>query len=149
VRKGQTDDSMFEFHGWATIRESARDTDAGRLSAIIERINRRISEYSWHSGVLGLHVINGAYQLVTTGFTNHRDTRAAEITALYSEIAQIAPGSYGLLYMRNDEDPDPLRRNGFEVWVLARGALDVQSDGLLSPFVPTVEDPPPGLDRVR
>ena len=62
---------------------------------------------------------------------------------LFQYIAKIAPGSYGLLYIRDDEDH--LRGNDYEncfrVWRLCRGTLIELDDPFLSPAIPVVEDP--------
>ncbi len=81
-----------------------------------------------------LHVLSVA------GHRNHRCETALD---LFRWLAINGPGSYGLLYVRDDED---FRRGGdfgneFRVWRLARGVLEEQDDPFLSPPIPTVEDP--------
>ena len=62
------------------------------------------------------------------------------LTALAKQID--LTGSYGLLYVLDDEDyQDGDYQNEFRVWRLVRGALEERSDPFLSPFIPTVEDP--------
>lgn len=70
---------------------------------------------------------------------NHKSFEAGEIIELFQFIADQAPGSYGLLYTRDDEDIEGYD-NEFKVYVLARGTLRRQEDVWLSPFVPVVED---------
>lgn len=50
------------------------------------------------------------------------------------------PGSWGLLYERDDETTLPPGPNAFRVTVLARGELSVRSDPFLSPCIPVIED---------
>ena len=81
--------------------------------------------------MLSLNAANGSYYLHIGGFTNRKGAEAAEIEALYQLIGEIAPGSYGLLYTRDDENLEGYD-NEFRVKVLARGQLKEQSDPFLS-----------------
>ena len=131
---------MFEFHGWATIRESPSEVDTARLHTIIEELHEVRSCFGWQHAVLDLRSVNGEYQLSSSGLTNHRATEAGELHEFFNRVAQVAPGSYGLLFVRDDEDPNG-SSNQFRVWVLARGKFIEREDVYLSPFVPTAEDP--------
>jgi len=130
---------MYEFHGWATIHETTVEADAGNLEFIIKNIQNFISELNWSSGLLKLYPANGIYHLSVGGFLNRKTSEAEEIIKLYQFIADQAPGSYGLLYTRDDEDIDGYD-NEFRVFVLARGSIQQKEDAFLSPFVPVVED---------
>lgn len=130
---------MYEFHGWAAIQENPAEADAGQLDMIIQKIQLKITEFAWGSGLLSLNAANGSYYLHIGGFTNRKGAEAAEIEALYQLIGEIAPGSYGLLYTRDDENLEGYD-NEFRVKVLARGQLKEQSDPFLSPCVPVIED---------
>jgi hypothetical protein len=85
-----------------------------------------------------LRVLNGQAQLWVSGFKNHTTPLAQNMLGLFTHIGDVAPGSYGLLYMLDDEDPE--HENRFSVYVLARSTLSEQTDPFLSPFVPLVED---------
>jgi Immunity protein 7 len=89
--------------------------------------------------VIGLRILNGEAQLWAAGFKNHAAPLAQDILDLFVYISGVAPGSYGLLYTLDDEDP--AHENAFRVFVLARGTLTERADPFLSPFVPCVEDP--------
>ncbi|GAB6931194.1 Imm7 family immunity protein [Paenibacillus sp. JCM 10914] len=130
---------MYEFHGWATIQESPAEVDAGQLDTIIQKIQLKITEFNWGSGLLSLNAVNGSYYLHVGAFTNRKGAEADEIASLYQLIARIAPGSYGLLYTRDDENAQGLD-NEFRVMVLARGQLTEQPDPFLSPCIPVIED---------
>lgn len=130
---------MYEFHGWATIHETTVEADAGNLELIVENIQNFISELNWSSGLLKVYPANGSYHLSVGGFLNRKTSEAEEIIMLYQFIANHAPGSYGLLYTKDDEDIEGYD-NEFIVYVLARGNIQQKEDALLSPFVPVVED---------
>ena len=53
-------------------------------------------------------------------------------------LGKIAEGSYGLLYIWNDEDSR--NYNSFIVHRLARGKVQILQDAMLSPVVPILED---------
>lgn len=50
----------------------------------------------------------------------------------------MAEGSYGLIYLYDDEAAG--RENQFQVFSLSRGSVKEFSDFYLSPIVPTIED---------
>lgn len=130
---------MYEFHGWATIRETFEEEDAGNLELVFKNIQNFILELGWSAGLLKVYPANGTHHLAVGGFLNHKSFEAGEIIELFQFIADQAPGSYGLLYTRDDEDIEGYD-NEFKVYVLARGTLRRQEDVWLSPFVPVVED---------
>ncbi|WTW93298.1 immunity 7 family protein [Streptomycetaceae bacterium NBC_01309] len=130
---------MFEYHGWINVQvdAGADDADDGddRLRSVAEGIRERIrvvdSPY-----LLDLRWMNGELFVHFGGFPNHRD---AEILAFFGEVGARAPGSYGLLHVRDDEDPG--HENEFRVIRMVRGQLTRHTDSLLSPCIPVLEDP--------
>ena len=58
---------------------------------------------------------------------------------MLKSIGKYAPGSYGILYVHNDEDIEGLS-NEFQVWRLVRGNLEKQKDYYLSPCVPVIKN---------
>ena len=131
---------MYEFHGWATIRETPSLADEENMDKVIDSVNSFIKNLNWTSGgVLDVRQINGEYHLSVSGFTNHKGKDAEDVLSLYQFLAQKAPGSYGILFVRDDEDRSG-NDNKFQVLVLARGSLKEREDPFLSPYVPIVED---------
>lgn len=130
---------MYEFHGWACIRETPNVVDEERLDKIIDSIKLFIKNLNWTTGILDIQAVNGEYHLSVSGLTNHKGKDAKDVLTLYRFIAQKAPGSYGLLYTRDDEDQSG-NDNRFQVLVLVRGSLVEREDPFLSPFVTVVED---------
>ena len=125
---------MFEFHGWAVVigagMESGLGLDPVLNAALTEARNGfSIAEVAMPG--------NGMRVVYVHGLRNH--ARPA-ILHLFEAIARTAPGSYGLLYVRDQED----RRgagydDSFRVWRLAHGQLTEEADPFLSPCVPTIE----------
>ena len=81
---------------------------------------------------------NGDLHLWVAGFRNHRDDVVFEIL---NRVASIAPGSYGILHVHDDEDTsDP---NAWARWVLVRGRVRRELETALSPHIGAVEDQDP------
>ncbi|MCX5199434.1 immunity 7 family protein [Streptomyces sp. NBC_00249] len=128
---------MFEYHGWITIRESATDDDdPTRLTEIVESLRHYIDGIA-SPYLLDLRWMNGEPFIHIGGFSNHRTS--PEILDLFSRVGTTAPGSYGLLHLRDDEDP--AHENEVRVLRLARGTVTQHTELLLSPCIPTLEDP--------
>ncbi len=89
--------------------------------------------------IVQLQRYNGCDSLMIAGQHNHRGDYVID---LFRWMAANAPGSYGLLYIRDDEDS---HRGGdftnvFRVWRLCRGTITEMDDPFLSPAISTVED---------
>lgn len=126
---------MVEFHGWATVRSR----DCGPLSLEdMEALTRMLPLGNMGSGVLDCRAINGEFFLWCAGMPNHRGSEFDAVERLFRQLATAYPGSYGMLYFRDDEDPRSA--NQFRVLRLLRGLLLEVADTLLSPCVPTIED---------
>ena len=85
-----------------------------------------------------IKVKNGEYYLEHTLFTNHFSQEVRETLELFYKISEIAPGSYGLLYIHNDEDKK--NYNSFCVYKAAKGKVTKLEDVYLSPYIPIVEE---------
>ncbi|MEI5519937.1 Imm7 family immunity protein [Streptomyces brasiliscabiei] len=131
---------MFEYHGWITICDGATDDeDDSRLAEIVESLRHRVQEIA-SPYLLDLRWMNGEPFLHMGGFSNHRTS--PEILELFCHVGTIAPGSYGLLHLRDDEDS--AHDNEVRVLRLARGSVTEHTEPLLSPSVPTLEEPSVG-----
>ncbi|WP_273322136.1 Imm7 family immunity protein [Vallitalea guaymasensis] len=130
---------MYEFHGWAVIRETPKVIDEENINDIAKMIEEYIHNLNWESGILKIFAVNGEYQFIVSGVSNHKTQESEELLGVYKYIAKIAPGSYGLLYVKDDEDTKGLD-NEFIVYTLVRGNLSIQKDTFISPFIPIVED---------
>ena len=132
--------SMFQAHGWAVVTSETYETDdkadAELLAAFTEQVGFvRTTNIKIHLDV-GLN--GDLHVLSVAGHGNHR---CELVIDLFRWLAANSSGSYGLLYVLDDED---FQRgdftNEFRVWRLARGVLTEQADPFLTPFIPMVED---------
>ncbi|MEV7520125.1 Imm7 family immunity protein [Streptomyces sp. NPDC091371] len=129
---------MFEYHGWITIRESPGDDDEARLAAIVEELGQRVEQLAPRY-LLDLRWMNGTPSVHLGGHTNHSHS-ASDVLDFFAHVGAVAPGSYGLLHIRDDED-ERGHENDFRVIRLARGQVSDHIEPLLSPCIPALEDP--------
>ncbi|MFO0954657.1 MAG: Imm7 family immunity protein [Isosphaeraceae bacterium] len=131
---------MFEFHGWATLACQIDGSSEWRLDQEAARVVQKRLD----SGVDDLRCAGVSYGNCITsvwyhGQYNHRRSGPLDFLRF---LGQHAPGSYGLLYLRETEEGDTFEEmNRFEVWRLARGELQQFDDPFLSPCIPTIEGP--------
>lgn len=83
--------------------------------------------------------MNGAAMLSCNGLTNHWSSDIEDVLALYNYLAKSTVGSYGVLYIHNDEG-DEEEHNNFIVFYLAKGELKKAKDSFLSPCNPVIEE---------
>ena len=82
--------------------------------------------------------------LVLHLFANHRSPDVEAVIEFFEEIGKKAPGSYGILYVWDDEVLN--FDDEFQVGKLVRGNFEFVKDHYLSPRIPTLEDPRPRLE---
>jgi hypothetical protein len=130
---------MIVFSGWTMIRESYSESgsDEKLLDDIIKKIRKRIGELMGTNECYDLRPLNGLYHLTIKAQHNHRDE---QIIDFFKWIAEISVGSFGLLYVLDDEDIKRNNDNKFKVWRMKKGQVDELDDPFLSPFNPTIED---------
>ena len=75
---------------------------------------------------------NGEWHVWLAGCHNHH---SPNIVDLFRTIAHTAPGSYGILYIYDDESSE-----NWDRWVMRRGTVQESRDEDLSPHVGLVED---------
>ncbi len=128
---------MIELHGWVTIRETYKvifeeDND----NIFIDKIKKEIENLSWFKPQI--KALNGEWFLEFTIFANRKNPETEEVFQLYNRIGELAEGSYGLIYLYDDEAEG--KENQFQVFSLSKGNIKEFSDSYLSPVIPTIED---------
>lgn len=128
---------MIELHGWVTIRETYKVTfEEDNEDIVIDQIRKEIENLSWFKPQI--KVLNGAWFLEFTIFANRQNPQTDEVFKLYNRIGELAEGSFGLIYLHDDEADG--KENQFQVFSLSRGSIKEFSDSYLSPIIPTIED---------
>jgi immunity protein 7 of polymorphic toxin system len=133
---------MFEFHGWATLRDSAAALDDDPLvtDAMVDQVRALLGEVAEAAGFTGglaeVRMVNGDWHVVLHGLRNHRQDWWVDV---YARIAAAAPGAYGLLHVHDDEAEDDSR---WVCWTMLRGRIEESTEERLTPHVGRVEDFP-------
>ena len=140
---------MFEYHGWIKIRASAAYPEDGafdeELSNEAEAEIRSLVEDLSGYALMRQDYFNVAQYIHMAGHPNHRGAHGRLIIDLFTQVGQIAPGSYGLLYVYDDEDQDGWN-NEYQVFRMVRGQVTRERDPFLSPVVGYLEDVDPLVD---
>ncbi|MBD5452840.1 MAG: hypothetical protein HDR30_00740 [Lachnospiraceae bacterium] len=130
---------MIELHGWVTIRETYKVTfEEDNDNIFIEKIKQEIENLSWFKPQI--KALNGEWFLEFTLFANRKNPETEEVFQLYNRIGELAEGSYGLIYLYDDEAKG--KGNQFQVFSLSKGSIKEFSDSYLSPVIPTIEEFP-------
>ncbi len=132
---------MFEYHAWATLRDAANPDDdaiAEASAATVSAIRLLLADPSVDNDFQSTDIryVNGQWHVWLAGHRNHRNS---DVLDAWRAIGIEAPGSYGLLYVHDDEAPE--QHNEWVAWSMARGCVTVAPDPFLSPYVPVLEDP--------
>jgi hypothetical protein len=131
---------MIEFNGWAIIRESFQEENDNDelLNLIVKQIRQKIStELDNRNEIYSLNCLNGTYHLSIMVNHNHRTEHVIDF---FKWIAEISKGSYGILYVQDDEDIEKGNENKFKVWSMKKGKVTELNDIYLSPIKPEVEE---------
>jgi len=131
---------MHEFHAWIGLSESTDESDLGGLQDAVRELQELAADSEWHDAVFEVRNLNGQYFVTAEGMVNRRREEGERLDLFLAVIARKLPGSWGLIYERDDEMPDPPGPNAFRVRVLARGRIVERPDPFLSPCNPVIED---------
>lgn len=129
---------MIELHGWLSISETYENEDLFSI-AELESISQKVKDVVLKNGYdVELKYMNGFPFITTLICTNHRTKRIDDVIAAYKNIAEIATGSYGVIYIRDDEDV--IHYNEFQIYIFKRGKCIYRVDTDFSPCIPSIED---------
>jgi Immunity protein 7 len=127
---------MFEFHGWIVLNYHPKDIDTDLQNECFKKCEAYITnrpDLSDNNYKFVNH--NGISTFLISGLHNHF---REYVTDIFNWIGKNAPGSYGLLYISDDEDRS--NPEGFTVFAMKKGKLSQTQDQLLSPRIPAIED---------
>ena len=128
---------MLEFHAWVTIRETYKVIDEDNIDEIIKTIKKKIEKLKWNKPELKF--LNGESYIEFSIFANRKTEEIDELFNFFIFIAEVAIGSYGLIYMLDEGNLNG-KNNEFQVFSIFRGGLHNKKDNYLSPFIPVIED---------
>ena len=131
---------MYEVHGWIVLSRSTDGELEDLPGNVPSELRSLIADVNSASVWADLRVANGEVTILISGLANRRRKESVSIDELLLATARSLPGSWGLIYDRDDETELPPGPNAYRVRVLARGAVEVRDDPFLSPCRPTIED---------
>jgi hypothetical protein len=131
---------MYYFHLWIELSESTEDSDCGQLAAKAQELQSVVREKLKliRAPEECVFYINYSYVFQCSGGANHLGEDHGNLLEVLRFLVQRLPGSHGIVYWSDDEDPTYF--NDYRVIVIARGKLYDRPDPFLSPKNPTVED---------
>ena len=130
---------MYMAHGWCSLADNTYEADAGHLEGLVGELRVLVEAVRWSSLVFDLRRVNGFWVLNLTCCSNRERGEAAVVDDVLTWIATRLPGSYGLVFDRDDDLPEPYG-NQHRVRVIARGLVIERPDPFLSPARPVIED---------
>lgn len=93
---------MVEVHGWITLRETYKVVDDDNVETLLEQINNEIEKIKYPQ--IQIKVNNEDYYIEFSVYTNHMSSDIKDLITFFDTVGKIVKGSYGLLYIYNDED---------------------------------------------
>ncbi|WP_179338929.1 Imm7 family immunity protein [Winogradskyella ludwigii] len=132
---------MIEINGWAIIRESYKeeDDDNELLNATIKQIESKLNELDYSNEFYSLKRLNGTYHLSIMVNHNHRVV-TEHVIDFFKWLALISKGTYGIMYVQDDEDTERGNEAKFKVWSIKKGKVAELDDIYLSPLNPEIKE---------
>ncbi|PIF45763.1 immunity protein 7 of polymorphic toxin system [Chryseobacterium sp. 52] len=128
---------MFDYKGWIALSYDSYEEDFVKLKVQISILNERIAKFNSEAQFAKIVNCNENYTLSLIGTLNHENGLIQELKDLLNFIGKILPATYGVIYYR---DQDGLDYNSYVVLRLAKSKVEKQTDHILSPCVPIIED---------
>lgn len=130
---------MIEFHGWIVIRESYSEESDGcfDINNILKGLEVVLKLLSSDIEFV-IRSKNGMFQLSLFGFLNHKNESFDDLIFVINWIANNAIGSYGLIYVHDDEDDE--NNQQFLIYYLKKGKIFQTKDIYFSPVNPEIEE---------
>ena len=130
---------MIEFNGWVHLSLSTDGEGEDEVTAAVHAMMPLVANIRGRATFPLVEARNGSYCLHVAGNANHNGVDWAETHALLQEVARRFPGAYGVVHLRDDEDPQG-NDNAFVVYVVRRGTVTCHPDPFLSPCYPVIHD---------
>jgi hypothetical protein len=129
---------MYGYHLWIVLSESTQESDVGTLAQKIQALRVLVSEELASLSAEPICQVNCDWVFQCSVSRNHKGGEHERLQRILAWIVDRLPGSYGLVYVRDDEDS--VVSDLYSVLVIARGSVEERADVFLSPIVPTIED---------
>ncbi|HVJ62257.1 MAG TPA: Imm7 family immunity protein [Tahibacter sp.] len=131
---------MYEFHGWIALAETSQEIDEGGLEQKIVRLQTLLDTLDFSPSIAHIVIHNGRCTLSLHAYPNRRRSEADNLRELIEHIVESMPGSYGIVYERDEQWELPHGRGLFCALVVKKGRWHIALDPFLSPNIPQIED---------
>ena len=128
---------MVELHGWLSISEIYEDEDnyeKAELDSVMQKVKKIVAD----NNSVEIEYKNGLPFITTLICTNHHNPELDMVINTYKLVSETATGSYGMIYIRDDEDS--VHYNEFQIYIFKKGECRFKVDNDLSPCIPEVEN---------
>ncbi|MEO6700339.1 MAG: Imm7 family immunity protein, partial [Jatrophihabitantaceae bacterium] len=115
---------MFERHGWISLSDSPDDPEPSIIDERVRRLKLRASEIEGNhwSVSIDIVVLNGGWAILLFAYPNRRGQEIIWMDDFVDYSLDLLPGSWGLIYDRDDGLPAGLRES-FSVTMITRGQI--------------------------
>ncbi len=130
---------MFSIYGWIEIWLTPDgDEELAEADAAVRHVRQAVVELG-HGRGLDVDVVtrNGLTSVRVHLAHNRESSYLEDCRRLLEEIARLAPGSYGILFVRETDTPIQTMHR----FVMRRGEIVFEEDDIFTPVVPTIEAP--------
>lgn len=128
---------MFEYKGWLTLSFDSYEENFEKLQEQILILSEYIIKLNNDFQFAKIINCTENYTLSVVGVLNHENGVLKDVENLLNFVREILPASFGVIYYR---DQDGLDYNSYIVIRLAKAKIERQSDYILSPCVPIIEE---------
>jgi hypothetical protein len=128
---------MIDFSGWIFLSDSTVESELVEVERCVSELRCRIEELNLSSSCFRFENPGGQPVLLLSGMANRRRAEHDDFDAFLARLARDLPGSWGVIYWRDDESETG---NAYRVIRVSRGAVTIHDDVLLSPCNPVIED---------
>lgn len=130
---------MIEITGWINITSSFDgEHEIHEDETNVKKIKSTLASEIIFFQVFNIKNLNGSYVLFIGLNHNHDNGYSDLIVDILNKISKMAIGSYGLVYLRNQDEF--MDSNKYKILKLAKGKISVIDDEILSPCKPIIED---------
>lgn len=126
------------WQGWISIQTDPNEEHFDELKKVIRELEIFMKPLQRANQLFEIKPFNLEQILFIAGSHNHDIGYSNSIVELLNKVAELAPASHGLVYVRWPEHPTLW--NQYRVYKMARGKITIEDDPFFSPCSPVIED---------
>jgi hypothetical protein len=126
------------YNGWISISTSSDEQSFDELTKVVSELNAYIDSLTLKYHLCEIRTFNLERILLIGGSHNHDVGYNDQIVRLLNKVAELAPASHGVVYIRWPDDI--FIGNEYKIYKMVRGKITFESDPFFSPCRPVIED---------